>query len=150
MSRGFVKEVDDAPEPGDRLVASRAPSEADYITAAGLAALRASARVTDGDDRAAIERRLATAIVVEPPQDRQTVAFGATVVVNGPDGRSTYRIVGLSEIDVARNAVGFHSPLALALIGARAGEAITWQRPAGDQRLSIESVAYPDAAPAAS
>ena len=144
MSRGFVKELDDAPDPRDRLAASRAPSETDYFTAEGVASLRTTlARVLDVEERTAIERRLATAIVVEPPADRETVAFGATVVVTGPAGPSTYRIVGTNEIDIERNAVGFHSPLATALIGARVGDIITWHRPAGEQRLTVESVTYP-------
>ena len=139
-----MKEQDGAPAGNEHLVASRAPSDQDYITPEGFTSLRQRlTRLTDADARASIERRLAAAIVVEPPDDRSIVAFGATVVTNGGNGRRTYRIVGSEEIDVARNAVGLHSPLAVALIGARAGDVITWHRPAGDQRLTVESVAYP-------
>ncbi len=145
MSRAFVKEQDESADVNEHLVASRSSSETDYITPEGSAALhRRLAEGADADERVAIERRLAGSIVIEPPEDRRVVAFGATVVVEDAAGHATtYHIVGTTEIDVARHAVGFRSPLAEALIGKRAGNVITWRRPAGDRRLTIAAVTYP-------
>lgn len=145
MSRAFVKEQDGSQDVNEHLVTSRAPSESDYITHEGSAALRQRlTEAPDAEERVAIERRLASGIVIEPPEDRSVVAFGATVVVKDTAGHAaTYRIVGPSEIDVTQRAVGFHSPLAQALLGKRVGNVITWHRPAGNRRLTIVEVAYP-------
>ena len=147
MSRAFMKEQDDQAEPNEHLVASRAPTEEGDITPEGFASLqRRLANATDPGERVALERQIAASTVIEHPEDRGVAAFGATVVVTGDRGAATtYRIVGLGEIDVARNAVGVHSPLAQALLGAHAGDIITWHRPAGDRPLRVTSISYPPA-----
>ena len=79
----------------------------------------------------------------EPPADRRLVGFGAHVVVEGvgPEPK-TFTIAGEDETDVAAGKIGLDSPLAQALIGARAGAKVTWHRPAGDRRLKVVSVKY--------
>ena len=76
-----------------------------------------------------------TADVMPPPPDDPGVAgFGATVVVEGagPMPR-TFTIVAPDESDPASGRIGFDSPLAQALLGARAGHRVTWHRPVGDR-----------------
>jgi transcription elongation GreA/GreB family factor len=73
------------------------------------------------------------------------VGFGARVVVEGvgPEPK-TFTIAGEDQTDVSAGRIGLDSPLAQALIGARAGAKVTWHRPAGDRRLKVVSVKYDD------
>jgi transcription elongation factor GreB len=142
MSRAFTKERDDAPEPE---VVAPPRSGPNHITAAGLAALRARLpAATDPRERERLEHSIETAVVVEPPEDRSVVAFGATVEVDDGSGKlQSYTLVGEDEMDVKAGRIGSTSPLAAALIGARAGDSVVWHRPVGDRKLKVLSVSYP-------
>lgn len=166
MSRAFVKEpdgddvVDDQPE----LPQSPHPN---YVTPRGLAELRerlealeAERRaLAEGDDDLAgkphrdqlereiryFEDRIARAILVDPEaQPKDEVAFGARVTVEDEEGRRReFHIVGEDEADAKAGKVSWVSPLARALIGAGAGDLVTWKRPAGDVELEVVAIAYP-------
>jgi transcription elongation factor GreB len=140
MSRAFTKERDDVPQPEITAVRARSPQ----ITPAGLAAWREElARTTDPSERARLEARIADAVVVEPPEDRARVAFGATVVVRGESPeRQTFTIVGDNETDVRRGKISPGSPLGQALLGATVKETVVWHRPAGDRTLTVEEISY--------
>ena len=139
MSRAFTKERDDVPE---RPLAARV--EPHRITARGLETLRGElAATTDDQRRALLQRRIEAAIPTGAPADRDVVDFGARVTVEGtPRGRQTFLIVGEDEIDVPNGLIGEGSPLARALLGARAGDKVVWHRPAGDLTLTIDAVEY--------
>jgi transcription elongation GreA/GreB family factor len=88
-----------------------------------------------GADRAArgkIERdlrywraRRASAEVVPPPADRETVHFGATVTIERDDERrQTFRIVGEDEAEPAKGTLSYVSPLARALTGKAVGDVV--------------------------
>ena len=141
MSRAFTKERDDAPEPEIVPPARTGPN---YLTAAGFALLRARFDETeDARERERLQHSIEAAVVVEPPEDRSVAAFGATVVVTDSSRKQqTYTIVGEEEADVKAGRIGSTSPLAEALIGARAGDHVVWHRPAGDRKLTVKSIAY--------
>ncbi|HEX3549412.1 MAG TPA: GreA/GreB family elongation factor [Candidatus Elarobacter sp.] len=92
-------------------------------------------------------RRIYGDVMPPPPDDRGVAGFGATVVVEGagPSAR-TFTIVAPDASDLAAGRIGFDSPLAQALLGARAGQRVTWHRPVGDATLRIVSVTYEGAA----
>ncbi len=139
MSRAFTKERDDMPEPEPVL-----RTEPHRITARGLEVLRGELdATTDERRRAALERRIDAAIPAGAPANREVVDFGARVTVSGA-GRSeqTFSIVGEDEIDVPAGRIGEGSPLAQALLGARAGDRVVWHRPAGDLTLTVHDVSY--------
>ncbi len=166
MSHAFVKEpdgdavADDQPE----LPISPHPN---YVTPQGLAQLKEALaglleRRRELDDgslgnklplaQAAreiryFEARLSQAILVEPAtQPPGEVAFGAAVTVVDEDGGCvTYRIVGEDEADPGEGKVSWISPLAKALIEARVGDIVIWERPLGETELEIISIAYPTA-----
>ena len=141
MSRAFMKERDDAPEPQ---ILTRDPAEPQLMTASGLEQLHAKrlGAVTPME-RLRIDNAIAAAVVVEPPLDMSIVAFGATVRVDGAAAQErTYTIVGTDEADVGAGRVSVHSPLADALMGARVGDRVRWSRPAGDRTLNILEVRY--------
>ena len=91
-----------------------------------------------------LNTRVGSAIEIEPAQQpRDRVAFGALVTVDSEEGEARYRIVGEDEADVEHGLVSYVSPLAAALLGARMGDEVTWQRPAGDLAVEIVAIEYP-------
>jgi len=139
MSRAFMKELEDAPEP--KVIAA---PRSRPMTPAGLRALRERLkRATDEQTRRALAEELEAATVVKPPEDRRVVAFGAHVTVVGDDGKERiFTIVGDAEMDVPGGKITEASPLGRALLGARAGARVVWKRPIGDLTLEIRSVRY--------
>lgn len=141
MSRAFTKERDDLPQPEPVSVRARSP----LVTPAGFARWREElARTNDQQERERLARRIEEAVVVEPPEDRNHVAFGATVVVRGAtdDRPATFTIVGEDEADVKTGKISPDSPLAQALLGAAVEEKVVWHRPAGDRTLTVEKISY--------
>ncbi|WP_420454591.1 GreA/GreB family elongation factor [Rubrivirga sp.] len=164
MSRAFVKEG--APEV-PVVVPPRAPLPAgvpNYVTPAGLAALRAEKAEIERE-RAALDpehpdagrdrelltgrlrllvERIARSQVVDPAAvASDQVRFGATVTVRHDDGAErTVRIVGVDEADSEAGTVAFTSPLARAVTGKRAGDAAVLSTPSGDRPLTVVAVSY--------
>lgn len=133
MSKAFTKEDDAAPTP--RPIRRGLPVPADvpnYMTVAGAAALRAelAALPPGSDDRAReVSEHLATAIVMDAPEDRTRVGFGATVTVEDEAGvRTRYRIVGAIEASPREGAIYWRSPIAEALHDAQVGDTVTLPR----------------------
>ncbi len=93
-------------------------------------------------------RRLDIAEVVDPSAprdegDEDRVFFGATVTVMNERGEQrTVSIVGVDEIDTTRGYISWISPMARALLKARAGDAVTLRTPGGAEELEIVSVRY--------
>ena len=108
-------------------------------------------RLREIDRRARfLAKRIEIAAVVDPAQQRNRgqVFFGATVRYARADGaENTVTIVGVDEIDEGAGRISWVSPIARALRTAREGEEVTVRTPAGDERLEIIEIRYPDAAP---
>jgi transcription elongation GreA/GreB family factor len=164
MSRAFVKESDEdlaAAELPERPLSS-APN---YVTARGFEALRARLKELQSEREqlaaagsmakqklAKIKRdiryfsaQLERATVVETTgQPHDEVHFGASVTLRDAEGAShTFHIVGDDEADVAAGRISWASPLAKALLGARSGDTVKWQSPAGASEVEIVAIAYP-------
>ncbi|HSO06880.1 MAG TPA: GreA/GreB family elongation factor [Pelomicrobium sp.] len=166
MSQAFLKEQDDSALVNK--LPDRPQSEhPNYVTPAGLDRLQEKVRALQ-ERRAALEShvddphkqqelaqverdlryfqgRVEKAVVVDlATQPADEVHFGAIVEVEDADGeRHSFTIVGEDEADVTRNRVSWVSPLAKAMLGSRVGDAVTWQRPAGDVELEIVGIRYP-------
>ncbi|WP_020186706.1 transcription elongation factor GreA [Methylopila sp. 73B] len=70
--------------------------------------------------------RRASADLIEPAANPDTVTFGGAVTFDREDGRrQTFRIVGEDEADPAKGSVSYVSPLARALMGKTVGDAAT-------------------------
>ena len=92
-----------------------------------------------------LTKRLDAAVVVDPATREPTdqVFFGATVTVMHENGsEKTYSIVGIDEADASRNLISWISPLARALLKARAGDVVVLRSPSGEEELEIISVEY--------
>jgi transcription elongation factor GreB len=89
-------------------------------------------------------KRLENAEVVHSSgRDTDQVFFGAAVRIRSASGERTVTILGLDEADPARGLVSWISPIAKALIKARAGDAVTVRTPAGEEKLEVLEVRYP-------
>ncbi len=165
MSRAFIKE-DSEDRPSEELPERPVSTEPNYVTTAGLAMLRGkvdelvaehlrlkqAAENFDKPRLAEIDRdlryyqaRLDSAIVVDVSKEpKDEVHFGATVRTEDEDGKvDTFTIVGEDEADVAHGKVSWRSPLSKALIGAKVGDTVTWNRPAGATTLEVLEIRYP-------
>jgi transcription elongation factor GreB len=150
MSRAFVKEDVDPPERSRRARAASGlpPGAANYMTARGAKRLQKEIDELRKGPRAneasigQIEEILASITVVEAPEDRQQIAFGAQVTVRKGDGKSqAYQIVGVDELDLHTDAVSWISPSGKALLAAEVGDRLTL--PSGD-RVDVVGVEYPN------
>ena len=103
------------------------------------------------DDQAHLEtrirrliERLRAARVMERASDDGAVGFGSTVaVVEEASGRALeLTLVGPTEANLEAGRLSAQSPVALALIGARAGETVAVQTPGGERRYRVDRVGH--------
>jgi transcription elongation factor GreA len=89
-----------------------------------------------------LAERLRNARVVDPADagGSDVVSFGSTVhVVDEASGRpASYTLVGATEADLPNGRLSSESPVAQALMGARAGQVVTVTTPGGQRRLRVE------------
>lgn len=161
MSRAFVKESDRdelPPVPPPALP----PGVPNHVTPAGLARFRAE-RAALVEERAALrgaespearsrlgvitarlawlDARTPTWVETAPPPAPATVCFGCVVEVEDEDGgRRTLTLVGVDEVDPAAGRVSFLAPVARALVGAAAGDAVTVATPRGEETWTVLAV----------
>ena len=109
------------------------------MTARGAKRLRHKLKSLDGAARAELENLLASATIVEVPEDQSQIAFGAKVTVRDAAGElRTYQIVGVDELDLYEDAVSWISPIGKSLLAAEPGGYVTL--PTGD-RVKLLTVA---------
>jgi transcription elongation factor GreB len=92
-----------------------------------------------------LTKRLDDPVVVDPStqQELEQVFFGATVSVGEADGSEhVYQIVGGDEADPAAGRISWASPLAQALVKARAGDVVRLQSPSGLREIDVLEVRY--------
>jgi transcription elongation factor GreA len=101
------------------------------------------------DDQAHLEtkikrltERLRAARVVEGTSDPDVVGFGSTVsVVDEASGKvHAFTLVGATEADLKTGRLSAESPVARALVGARAGDTVSVQTPGGERRYRVDRV----------
>jgi transcription elongation factor GreB len=101
-------------------------------------------REIDRRVRFLIKRLEGAAVVDNAGRDDEQVFFGARVGVRSADGvERAVCIVGADEVDPARGRVSWVSPIAKALLRARAGDVVRLQTPQGEEPLEILDVQYP-------
>jgi transcription elongation factor GreB len=147
VSKAFTKEGDGAGDETLLPVDEWPAGVKNYVTPAGMAALRAAIDSTsDTRRKTALLQRLEAAEVIDPSTisaDDGRVRFGATVTIEDEDGNERdVRIVGVDEAAPARGWVSWRSPIARALIGRAVGETTTLRTPAGTQELTLTKIRY--------
>jgi transcription elongation GreA/GreB family factor len=145
MSRAFVKDDDDGPEPVIERPVSESPN---YVTPRGLEMLKAALAQAQADKNERevryFEERIGSAIVVEPKSSpKGIVEFGATVVAHDHTGKQLrVRIVGEDEADPSHGSISYFSPVAQALADHRKGDRVVVARPAGPIEYTIDDILY--------
>ena len=90
-----------------------------------------------------LEKILETAELIEQ-RDTDKVGLGATVIIRyldeDEDDTEEYRIVGSKEADPSNNKISNESPLAAAIMGAKAGDERTVESPRGKYRVEIVEI----------
>ena len=87
--------------------------------------------------------QLTRAQVVEAEGGGDAVAFGSEVEVADRDNgkRRTYTLVSAVDADAAAGRLSVESPVAQALVGARAGDVVEIPTPKGTRTLEVVSIA---------
>ena len=154
MSRAFVKESAESAPPPERMVAdgpnlvteagaARIDAEVARIEAALKSETNVLLRETlERDLRYWAVKKARVQVVAAPVGD--TVAFGSRVTIERcvapayARKRQSFRIVGEDEADPREGLVSWRSPLAQAILGARAGEIVEMEKPPAE--ISILTV----------
>jgi transcription elongation factor GreA len=90
-----------------------------------------------------LQERVRNATVVSAPSAQaDIVAFGSTVTVrDAQSGReATYTLVGAAEASAREGKLSIESPVARALIGAKAGEDVRVETPSGARTFAVLKV----------
>ena len=105
-------------------------------------------RLREIDRRLAhLARAMKAAKVVDPSSQAATgeVRFGATVeLADEQDSRRVLTIVGDDEADASDGRIGWSSPIAQALIGAKVGDERVVRLPNGEKSYEVIAIRYPD------
>ena len=91
-----------------------------------------------------LSKSLDSAVVVDNAgKTHGRVFFGATVTYRRESGEEReVTIVGIDELDTGSTRVSWRSPLANALLKARAGDVVTLRTPQGPEKLEILEIRY--------
>ena len=91
-----------------------------------------------------LARVMKAARVVDPAaQATDAVRFGATVeLADEDDARRVLTIVGDDETDAGEGRIGWSSPIARALIGAKVGDERVVRLPAGEKSYEVVAIRY--------
>ncbi len=157
MSRAFVKEDSDAPEPPPP---ERAVSTAtNQVTARGARLIQrtivelkdALARNPDDAAAALVRRELrywlarqATMRVVIPDPAADVVGFGCRVTIRRGSITSVATIVGEDESDPSAGLIAWTAPLARALDGAELGDVVVLDAGGRRETITIDAIATGD------
>lgn len=88
-----------------------------------------------------LEAMLQTAVIMEL-RHTEAVAIGSTVSLQreGTHDRTTYKIVGSEEADIAAGKLSLVSPLGQAMLGKRNGDSFTAKTPGGEVKYRIVDI----------
>jgi transcription elongation factor GreB len=92
-----------------------------------------------------LTKRMEIAEVVNPAAQsrRDQVFFGATVTYADAKGEHRITIVGIDETDADQGKVSWISPVAKALLKARAGDTVELRNPRGAESIAVVAIEYP-------
>lgn len=91
-----------------------------------------------------LTQRLDKAVVVDPTKiTSEKIQFGATVEVVDEEGNlKKFTIVGVDEVDTAKNRISWQSPIGRTLIGKSKGDEVIIKIPAGEVVYEVQSITY--------
>lgn len=89
-----------------------------------------------------LEKTLEDVTIINDDVDTDTVTIGVTVTVLDVEYEEelTYRVVGSAEADPINGLISDSSPVGRALLGAKIGDEVVAEAPAGDLKFRILSI----------
>jgi transcription elongation factor GreA len=88
-----------------------------------------------------LETMIKNAVLIQEGKHRDQVVLGSTVTIVEEGGEpETYHLVGSAEADPRQGRISNQSPLGRALLGKRAGDAVTVSAPAGVLSFQIIAI----------
>jgi transcription elongation factor GreA len=88
-----------------------------------------------------IESQLRNAVIIDKNGKSDKVSIGSTVTVEEEGfGEETYQIVGSAEADPLEGKISNESPIGMALIGAKVGDAVKAETPGGETIFKVVKV----------
>jgi len=164
MSRAFIKE-NDLEHAGIDIPERPVSLETNYVTPAGLKNLQSSIDNLDKERQSLIGKedstikqrkmrierdiryfssRLESAILINPSiQNKEIILFSAKVeVLSVNNKRYKFEIVGEDEVNIKENKISYLSPIAKSLIGSRINDEVIWNKPSGNEILTITNIYY--------
>ena len=127
-----------------------------YITKYDLARLRELLQVgisfaeRDRESMESLQDELDRAHIVEPtavPHDVVTMNSRVRLIDLETNEKKEYTLVFPSESNLEQQKISILAPIGTAVLGYRAGDAVTWRVPGGFRKLRIEEILYqPEAA----
>jgi len=164
MSRAFIKE-NDLEHAGIDIPERPVSLETNYVTPAGLTNLQSSIDNLDKERQSLIGKedstikqrkmrierdiryfssRLESAILINPSiQNKEIILFSAKVeVLSVNNKRYKFEIVGEDEVNIKENKISYLSPIAKSLIGSRINDEVIWNKPSGNEILTITNIYY--------
>ena len=166
MSRGFVKEDDQEEIPMVPPRADLPEGVTNYVTQTGMDELLEEKQTllrekgmldssSENEQRIALnhlnaklqllERRIASAqIVIPPDQNQDVIRFGAVIKlkISANNSLQTFQIVGVDEASFSKGKMAFTSPLAEALINKKVGDKAILKRDKKDLVFEIVEISY--------
>lgn len=153
MSRAFVKEVDDAPEPAPpERVPSGAPNlvtpRGARLIEATVAEIEAALADASEEEEARLRRdlrywtlRRSTAQLIEPDPEPREAGFGTRVTIRRGILMKDVLIVGEDEAEPAKGRIAWTAPLARALDGAERGDVVELEAGGRVEEIRVLAVA---------
>lgn len=91
-----------------------------------------------------LNQRLDSAVVVDPEKiNSDKVQFGATIEVLDEEGATRrFTIVGVDEVDTAKNRISWQSPIGKNLLGKSVGDEVLVKVPSGELVYEVVSITY--------
>ncbi|MGB5076705.1 MAG: GreA/GreB family elongation factor [Sphingorhabdus sp.] len=93
-----------------------------------------------------LSKKMKVAKIIDPSMqvDRSRIFFGATVkIIDSNDAELAITLVGDDEAMAGDGKIGWNSPMARALRGARVGDVKTVTLPVGQKEWEIMAISYP-------
>ena len=87
-----------------------------------------------------LQALIKNAIIIDENHSTDHVVIGSTVVIESPDGKEKYTIVGSAEAAPRDGRISNESPLGRALLGRRKGETVKVAAPAGETDFKIVGI----------
>ena len=164
MSRAFIKE-NDLEHAGIDIPERPVSLETNYVTPLGLKNLKSSLDNLDKELQSFISNedvinkqkkmrterdiryylsRIQSAILVDPLfQNKNIILFSANIeILSAGNKKYQFEIVGEDEANIKENKISYVSPLAKLLIGSQINDEVIWNKPSGNEILTITNIYY--------